>query len=203
MTFSVITVLIPVLTSVFISCVMDLSCFVMIQYQRSVSSNPIDLENLTEQRNSVNIFNFFSRKNSVHPSPTNSADPPNPIITPSFYSIEIPLRATIISTLLFFLYIFAYTVNGVEKLDPLEKFFFVVTLTRIQDTSRNPLITKFLFNINDQNRRRNDLEERERNRQKEITDALKRRQQRQEAKIANDSRYVNSIFHFHLWFWYF
>ena len=175
----------------------------MIQYQRSVSSNPIDLENLTEQRNSVNIFNFFSRKNSVHPSPTNSADPPNPIIIPPVYSMEIPLRATIISTLLFFLYIFAYTVNGVEKLDPLEKFFFVVTLTRIQDTSRNPLITKFLFNINDQNRRRNDLEERERNRQKEITDALKRRQQRQEAKIANDSRYVNSIFHFHLWFLYF
>ena len=167
--------------------------------QMSNSSNVQKISCPKDQLSTVQLSKDQLSKDQLSSShPTNSADPPNPIIIPPVYSMEIPLRATIISTLLFFLYIFAYTVNGVEKLDPLEKFFFVVTLTRIQDTSRNPLIAKFLFNINDQNRRRNDLEERERNRQKEITDALKRRQQRQEAKIANNSRYVNSIFHFHL-----
>ena len=74
---------------------------------------------------------------------------------------------------------------GIQKLDPLEKYFFVIILTRIQDTLRNPLIAKFLFNINDENRQRNALEERERNQQREIQDALKRRQ---EARTANTSR---------------
>ena len=62
-------------------------------------------------------------------------------------------------------------VMGIEIIDPLEKYLFVIILTRIQDTLRNPLIAKFLFNINDLNRQRDALVEREINRQKEIQDA--------------------------------
>ena len=199
------TVLIPVIVSVIISCVMDLSCFVFIQHQRlSTTSNLINLDNLTEQPNvSVspnNIFNLFSKKSSVHPTPPN--------LNPQVNTMEIPLRATIISTLLFIPYITAYAVMGIEKLDPLEKYFFVIILTRIQDTLRNPLIVKFLFNINDLNRQRNALEERERNQQREIQDALKRRQLRQEAKMTNDSRYhinisfSHTILIFFRYWWY-
>ena len=105
--FNVMTVLIPVIVSVIISCVMDLSCFVLIQHQRlSTTSNLINLDNLTEQPNiSVspnNIFNLFSKKSSVHPTPPN--------LNPQVNTMEIPLRATIISTLLFIPYITAYAV---------------------------------------------------------------------------------------------
>ena len=128
----------------------------------------------------LSCFVFLQqRRSSVHPTTQ-----PNSI--PQGNSLEIPLRATIISTLLFIPYILIYIILGTRKLDPLEKYFFVIILTRIQDTLRNPLIAKFLFNINDQNRQRNALEERERKRQKEIQDAMKRRQG---ARTANTSRY--------------
>ena len=134
-------------------------------------------------------FNFFisSRNNSVHP--TTQTNP----IPHQVNSVEIPLRATIISILLFIPYFLTYIILGIQKLDPLEKYFFVIILTRIQDTLRNPLIAKFLFNINDENRQCNALEERERNQQREIQDALKRRQLRQEAKMTNESRYHINI----------
>ena len=182
--FNVITVLIPVIVSVIFSCFMDLSCFVFI-HQRSSTTSNLNRSSPPSQVNSVttvNLFNFFisSRNNSVHPTTQ-----PKPI-PHQVNSVEIPLRATIISTLLFIPYISIYIVLGIEKLDPLEKYFFVIILTRIQDTLRNPLIAKFLFNINDLNRQRNALEERERNRQREIQDALKRRQ---EARTTNTSRY--------------
>ena len=128
----------------------------------------------------LSCFVFLQqRRSSVHPTTQ-----PNSI--PQGNSLEIPLRATIISTLLFIPYILIYIILGTRKLDPLEKYFFVITLTRIQDTLRNPLIAKFLFNINDQNRQRNALEERERKRQKEIQDAMKRRQG---TRTANTLRY--------------
>ena len=128
----------------------------------------------------LSCFVFLQqRRSSVHPTTQ-----PNSI--PQGNSLEIPLRATIISTLLFIPYILIYIILGTRKLDPLEKYFFVIILTRIQDTLRNPLIAKFLFNINDQNRQRNALEERERKRQEEIQDAMKRRQG---ARTANVSRY--------------
>ena len=78
-------------------------------------------------------------------------------------------------------------VMGIEIIDPLEKYLFVIILTRIQDTLRNPLIAKFLFNINDLNRQRDALVEREINRQKEIQDALKRRRARQKNKPQRQS----------------
>ena len=127
------------------------------------------------------VFLQQRRSSSVHPTTQ-----PNSI--PQGNSLEIPLRATIISTLLFIPYILIYIILGTRKLDPLEKYFFVIILTRIQDTLRNPLIAKFLFNINDQNRQRNALEERERKRQKEIQDAMERRQGVRTAN-ANVSRY--------------
>ena len=122
----------------------------------------------------LSCFVFIhKRKSSVHPRRTQ----PNPIAQVNSILTEIPLRATIISILLFIPYFLIYIILGIQKLDPLEKYFFVIILTRVQDTLRNPLIAKFLFNINDENRQRTALEERERNQQREIQDALKRRQE--------------------------
>ena len=166
---------------------MDLSCFVFVRTRHQSSpSNQINLTDLTIQPDSINrvstrnLSKLFQLNNSVHPSQ------PNPINRED-HSMEIPLRATIISTLLFIPYITAYMVMGIEIIDPLEKYLFVIILTRIQDTLRNPLIAKFLFNINDLNRQRDALVEREINRQKEIQDALKRRRARQKNKPQRQS----------------
>ena len=138
----------------------------------------------------LSCFVFIHKRNtSVHPRRTQ----PIPIAQVNSILTEIPLRATIISILLFIPYFLTYIILGIQKLDPLEKYFFVIILTRIQDTLRNPLIAKFLFNINDENRQRNALEERERNQQREIQDALKRRQEaRKKCQVVREKATIDS-----------
>ena len=60
-----------------------------------------------------------------------------------------------------------------------------VIMTKVYDTLQNPLIATCSFKINDENRQRNVDEERERKRQKEVQDALKRRAERKSQPKAN------------------
>ena len=76
------------------------------------------------------------------------------------------------------MFILGYIIIGLKCIQPLEKYLWVVIICRLNDILRNPLLTKFAFKVNDDNRHRNTELERERKRQLEIEDALKRRLER-------------------------
>ena len=91
---------------------------------------------------------------------------------------DIPLRASLISTIPFIPILIIYASLGLKNVPPLEKYLIAIIMTKVYDTLQNPLIATCSFKINDENRQRNVDEERERKRQKEVQDALKRRAER-------------------------
>ena len=90
---------------------------------------------------------------------------------------EIPFRASLISTSIFLLQVLGHIVIA-SRLQPLEKYAFVIILVKVTSIWKNPLIATFTFRVNEENRKRNADEERERKRQWEIQDAVKRKQER-------------------------
>ena len=101
---------------------------------------------------------------------------------------DIPLKATLLSTIFLILVLAVYIILGMRDIGPLEKYLAVILITRVNDTLRNPMIAVCTFKINDDNRQQNADEERERKRQKEIQLALKRREERRAMRQAFSNR---------------
>ena len=93
---------------------------------------------------------------------------------------EIPIRSTMISTLLLLPYLVIYFVISSQNIQPMEKYLVSIVGTRINDILRNPLVAIYTFKINEETRRKNADKERERKRQIEIQDAVNRRKERQQ-----------------------
>ena len=93
---------------------------------------------------------------------------------------EIPLRATMINTLILIPYIITSVVISQANVTPIEKYLIALLSMRFNDIVRSPLIVTCTFKVNNDNRARN----REIRRQKEIQAALKRRWER---KLENSS----------------
>ena len=107
----------------------------------------------------------ISRSNSIH----SVQSPPNN---------DIPLKASTICSILFIPYILAYIAIGSSQVQPLEKYFLAILLTRLNDAVRNPLTATSAFRVNETNA----AEDRERNRQVVIREALKKRQERRQQR---------------------
>ena len=91
---------------------------------------------------------------------------------------DIPFRASLISTFVYLILITGYFIISIENIHPLEKYVSVIIICRVNDICKSPLIATCAFKVNDENRQRNSAEERERKRQLEIQDALRRRAER-------------------------
>ena len=87
---------------------------------------------------------------------------------------EIPLRATMINTLLLIPYILSSVAISKSNITPMEKYLIATLSYRFNDIIRSPLIVTCTFKVNNDNRARH----REIRRQKEIQAALKRRWER-------------------------
>ena len=87
---------------------------------------------------------------------------------------EIPLRATMINTLILIPYIITSVVISQANVTPIEKYLIALLSMRFNDIVRSPLIVTCTFKVNNDNRAIN----REIRRQKEIQAALKRRWER-------------------------
>ena len=152
--YNLLTVLLPIITLIFITCLLDF----------------------------YSMFWFRKQKTRVEPEiKRNSEDGDETKCMP--FIDDIPLKATVLSTIFLILVLTVYIVLGIKDIRPLEKYLIVIMITRVNDTLRNPMIAICTFKINDDNRRqRNANEEREQNRQKEVQLALKRRQERKAQK---------------------
>ena len=91
---------------------------------------------------------------------------------------EIPLRATVINTLLLMPYLITSIALSRGDINPLEKYLIAILSYRFNDVIRSPLIATCTFKINNENMRRSRARQREINRQKEIQSALVKRRER-------------------------
>ena len=91
---------------------------------------------------------------------------------------DIPLRSSIISTILFIPFLIIYTILALENIKPINQYLWVIILERLNDILRNPLISIFTFQINNENRRRNEDLEREQRRAEVIRRAIIKREER-------------------------
>ena len=155
--YNLLTVLLPIITLIFITCLLDF----------------------------YSILWFRKQKTRVEPETERNSEDGDEIKCMPFID-DIPLKATMLSTIFLILVLTVYIVLGIKGIRPLEKYLIVIMITRINDTLRNPMIAICTFKINDYNRQRNADEERERNRQKEVQLALKRRQERKAQKEKSD-----------------
>lgn len=96
---------------------------------------------------------------------------------------EIPLRATMINTLLLIPYILTSVAISKGNVSPMEKYLIATLSYRFNDIIRSPLIVTCTFKVNNDNRAR----DREIRRQKEIQAALKRRWER---RLQNSSLWI-------------
>ena len=138
--FNVLTVLVPIIIVVIVTCIMDYSC-----------------------------YRWLHR---IHP---------NGEIQGCVLS-DIPLRATLISTHLFLVGIIVYAVLSSRNIQPQEKYLVATIGAQWYKILRNPLVAVFTFKINDATRQKNADEERNRKRDFEIQDALKRLKRRKELR---------------------
>ena len=156
--YNLLTVLLPIITLIFITCLLDF----------------------------YSILWFRKQKTRVEPESERNSKDGDEIKCMPFID-DIPLKATMLSTTFLILVLAVYIVLGIKDIRPLEKYLIVIMITRVNDTLRNPMIAICTFKINDDNRQRNDNEERKRKRQKEVQLALKRRQERKAQKSKNDN----------------
>ena len=151
--YNLLTVLLPIITLIFITCLLDF----------------------------YSILWFRKQKTRVEPESERNSEDGDEIKCMPFID-DIPLKATMLSTIFLILVLAVYVVLGIKDIRPLEKYLIVIMITRVNDTLRNPMIAICTFKINNDNRQRNANEERERKRQKEVQLALKRRQERKAQK---------------------
>ena len=152
--YNLLTVLLPICTLIFITCLLDF--YSILWFRKRKTRVEPEIERISEEGDEIKCMPFI---------------------------YDIPLKATMLSTIFLILFLAVYIVLGIKDIRPLEKYLIVIMITRINDTLRNPMIAICTFKINDDNRRqRNANEEREQNRQKEVQLALKRRQERKAQK---------------------
>ena len=152
--YNLLTVLLPIFTLIFITCLLDF--YSILWFRKRKTRVEPEIERISEEGDEIKCMPFI---------------------------YDIPLKATMLSTIFLILFLAVYIVLGIKDILPLEKYLIVIMITRINDTLRNPMIAICTFKINDDNRRqRNANEEREQNRQKEVRLALKRRQERKSQK---------------------
>ena len=147
--FNIISCLVPVLFFIILTNVLDVSSYIWLQTRIGPAT----------------------RSNSIKDSIFKGSD-----TNPNAPNVDIPLKASLISSTLFIPIFVAYIIIGSDRIQPLEKYFVGILCLRLTDAIRNPLTASCTFRVNSANA----AEDRERNRQVVINEALRQRQERRQ-----------------------